>query len=177
MSRRQRTWNAVKNITIVISLIVNLVLIVALLIVVSQIGAIKATLNSVLSQLDTAFSGLGAAVVQDSIHIDQRVPVNFMLPVDQNIVAVTTDAVPLNLPASFSLGPFGQINGTVSLSLPRDLSLPIHIGMNVPVNTDIAVTFDQPVAIPLGQRGLGPVIDQLRGVTVPLLQLVETIPE
>jgi len=176
MSRSQRAWNATRNITIVISLFVNLILIVVVLVLISQIGAIKATLNGVLTQLDTAFSSLGTAVIQDNIHIDQRVPVRFDLPVDQNIIAVTTDPVPLVLPATFSLGAFGQINGTVSLALPRDLSLPIRIGMIVPVDTEIAVVFDQPVAIPLGQRGLGPVINQLRGVTVPLLQLVETIP-
>ncbi|MGH8632464.1 MAG: hypothetical protein ACREU7_17090, partial [Burkholderiales bacterium] len=70
MSRRQRAWNAVKNITIVVSLIVNLVLIVVLIILVSQLGSIKAALNGVLTQLDTAFAALGAAVVQDTIHIE-----------------------------------------------------------------------------------------------------------
>ena len=176
MSRPQRVWNAVKNVTIVMSLVVNLALIVVVLVLISQIGAIKATLNGVLTQLDSAFVSLGAAVIQDSIHIDQRVPVRFDLPVNQDITAVTLAPIPLTIPASFSLGAFGYINGTDSLSLPPDLALPIRIGMTVPVDTQIAVTFDQPVAIPLGERGLGPVISQLRGVTQPLLQLVQTIP-
>ena len=177
MSRSQRIWNAVKNITIVLSLIVNLVLIVALLIVVSQLSAIKATLIGVLTQLDTAFAALGTAVVQDTIHIDQRVPVRFDLPVvDQVGTAVVTDPVPLTIPATFSLGAFGQINGMVSLALPASLALPVRISMVVPVQNEIQVTFDQPVAIPLGERGVGPVISQLRGVTQPLLQLVQTIP-
>ncbi|HEY4689820.1 MAG TPA: hypothetical protein VIK33_10940 [Anaerolineae bacterium] len=177
MSRRQRIWNAIKNIAIVLSLIINLTLIVVVLVLVSQIGAIKATLNSVLTQLDNAFASLGTAVIQDSIHIDQRVPVHFDLPISQDISAVTTAPIPLALPASFSLGAFGQINGTVSLALPPDLVLPIRIGMTVPVNTEIAVIFDQPVVIPLGQRGLGPVIDQLRSVTRPLLQIVRSLPD
>ncbi len=177
MSRRRRVWNAVKNITIIISLVVNLVLIVALLVIASQIGNIKATLNGVVGQLDTAFTSLGAAVVQDTIHIDQRVPVRFDLAVDQLGTAVVTDPVPLVIPATFSLGAFGQINGTVSLALPRDLRLPVRINMVVPVNNEIPVVFDQPVAIPLGQRGLGPVINQLRGVTQPLLQVIQTLPD
>lgn len=176
MSRSQRVWNALKNITVVISLIVNIILISIVLILASQIGAIKATLGGIVGQLDAAFVGLGSAVIQDTIHIDQRVPVKFDLPVDQNTVAVTTDSVPLNMPASFSLGSFGQINGTVSLSLPRNLALPIRISMNVPVDSEIPVVFDQSVSIPLGAKGLGPVINQLRGVTQPLMQTIQALP-
>jgi hypothetical protein len=55
--------------------------------------------------------------------------------------------------------------------------LPVHIQMSVPVGTDIPVIFDQPVAIPLGERGLGPVIGQLRGVTLPLLQTIRSLPD
>jgi hypothetical protein len=178
VSISQRTWNALKNVTIVMSLAINIVLIVVVLILIGQIGAIKATLNGVLTQLDTAFASLGAAVVQDTIHIDQRVPVRFDLPVsDLPGTATTTEPVPLTIPASFSLGPYGQINGTVSLALPNNLRLPVRISMVVPVSNEIPVVFDQPVAIPLGQRGLGPVIDQLRGVTQPLIQLVDAIPD
>jgi hypothetical protein len=176
MSRRHRLWNAVKNITIVVSLIVNVVLIIALVVLASQVGQIKATLNGIVGQLDTAFVSLGDAVVQDNIHIAQRVPVRFDLPIDQAITVMTTQPVPLSIPATFSLGQFGQIYGTVSLALPQDLSLPILIRMVVPVQTEIPVVFEQPVSIPLGQRGLGPVVNQLRGVTFPLLQMIQGLP-
>jgi hypothetical protein len=169
-------WNALKNVTIVISLVVNIILISIVLILASQIGAIKSTLNGIVGQLDTAFVSLGNAVVKDTIHIEQSVPVQFELPIDQTVTVMTTGAVPLNIPASFSLGSFGQINGTVSLSLPRDLALPIRIQMLVPVNSQIPVVFDQPVSIPLGARGLSPVINQLRGVTQPLMQTIQALP-
>jgi len=178
MSRWQRVWNAVKNVTIVLSLIVNIVLIVVVLILISQIGNIKVTLNSILSQLDGAFSSLGAAVIEDTIHIDQRVPVRFDLPVNELPgTATTTEAVPLNIPATFSMGSTGQINGSVALALPPNLRLPVRITMVVPVSNEIPVTFDQKVSIPLGQRGLGPVIQQFRGVTQPLLQIVQSLPD
>ena len=178
MSRRQRTWNALKNIVIVMSLFVNLGLIVVLLILASQIGSIKATLNGVLGQLDTAFASLGTSVIKDTIHIEQNVPVRFDLPIaDLPGTAVTTAPVPLVIPATFSLGSFGQINGTVSLALPANLSLPMRISMVVPVNNEIRVAFDQAVSIPLGARGLGPVINQLRGVTQPLMQTIQTLPD
>jgi hypothetical protein len=47
----------------------------------------------------------------------------------------------------------------------------------VPVNSEIPVIFDQSVVIPLGARGLAPVINQLRGVTQPLMQTIQTLPD
>jgi hypothetical protein len=176
MSRRRSVWNAIKNMTIVMSLVVNVILIVVVFVLLSQLSNIKATLQGVLNQLDSAFVSLGAAVIHDNIYIDQRVPVQFDLVVDQPGAARITQAVPLSIPATFSLGSFGTINGTVSLALPPGTTLPVQINMTVPVNNEIPVTFTQPVAIPLGERGLGPVIGQLRGVTLPLLQLVQSIP-
>jgi len=177
MTRRQSVWNAIKNITIIVSLFVNVVLIVVLLVVVGQIGNIKATLNGIVGQLDAGFVSLGSAVVQDTIHIDQRVAARFDLTVDQAGSATISEDVPLNIPATFSLGSFGQIYGTVSLALPAGTRLPVQINMTVPVNNEIPVVFDQPVSIPLGQRGLGPVIQQFRSVTQPLLQTIQSLPD
>jgi hypothetical protein len=176
MSRRQSVWNAIKNISIMMSLVVNIILIVVVVVLLTQLSNIKSTLQGVLNQLDTAFVSLGAAVIHDNIYIDQRVPVKFDLTVDQLGTARITQAVPLSIPATFSLGSFGTINGTVSLALPAGTTLPVQINMTVPVDNEIPVTFAQAVAIPLGERGLGPVIGQLRGVTQPLLQLVQSIP-
>jgi len=176
MSRRQSVWNAIKNMSIIMSLVVNVILIVVVVVLLSQLSNIKATLEGVFNQLDTAFVSLGAAVIHDNIYIDQRVPVQFDLTVDQTGEALITQSVPLSIPATFSLGSFGTINGIVSLALPQGTTLPVRINLTVPVSSEIPVVFSQPVAIPLGERGLGPVIAQLRGVTQPLLQLIQSIP-
>lgn len=176
MSRRS-VWEAVKNATIVVSLVVNLILIVALVVLAGQIGNIKSTLGSIVGKLDSGFVSLGSAVVQDTIHIDQRVPVRFDLTVDQAGSAVINEAVPLNIPATFSLGAFGQIYGNVSLALPAGTRLPVQINMTVPVNNEIPVVFDQPVSIPLGQKGLGPVIEEFRSVTRPLMGMIQSLPD
>lgn len=178
MTRRQAMWNALKNITIVISLVVNTILIIALLVIVTQIGNIKATLYSVFNQLDTAFVSLGTANIQEIIRINQMVPVQFDLPIDQQGVAIILRDVPLTIPATFVLGGSGgTINGTVSLALPAGTSLPLRISMTVPVDNEIPVVFDQAISIPLGARGLGPTINELRAVTLPLLELISTLPD
>ena len=104
-------------------------------------------------------------------------PVRLYLPLQQDTSVVIQSPVPLNMPTTFSLGPFGTINGTVSLSLPSGTSLPIHISMQVPVSNTIAVKFDQPVSINLYNRGLGLVVDKLRASLAPLIHLVNQLPD
>jgi hypothetical protein len=159
------------------SLVINLILIVAVVILANQVGAIKLTLNAVLGQLDSAFEGLGQAVISDTIKIDQQVPVQFDLPLSQDTVVTTQRPVPINTQATFSLGQFGSINGTVSLQLPAGTSLPVHLELTVPVSNSIPVVFDQPVTIPLAEKGLGPVVSKLRSALAPIIDLVQKMPD
>lgn len=172
-----RMWNALKNINLIISMVVNLILIVVVVILINQVGAIKATLGSVLGQLDSAFEGLGNSSITDVIPIDQQVPIGFNLPIDQNITVETQSPVPLSVPTTFSLGAFGTINGTVSLQIPAGTSLPIHLQMTVPVSNQIPVKFDQPISINLYSKGLGPVVNKLRAALAPIIALVKQLPD
>ena len=170
-------WNALKSISLIVSMLVNLILIVVVLVLLTQIGAIKVTVAGVLGQLDSAFEDLGKSTITDTIGIKQQVPVKFDLPLDRDTTVVTTQPVPLNVPASFSLGPFGMINGTVSLQLPAGTSLPVHLNLVVPVDTQLPVVFDQPVSINLYDKGLGPVVNKLRGALAPLIHAVDQLPD
>jgi hypothetical protein len=173
----RRFWDALKTISLLVSMGVNLILIIIVAILLNQIGAIKTTVASILGQLDSAFLGLGQATIVDTIKIDQRVPVQFDLPLNQDTTVVTMAPVPIVAPTTFSLGPYGTINGTVSLALPAGTQLPVHLQMTVPVSNAIPVVFDQPVSIPLAQKGLGPVVAKLRSALGPLIQVVQQLPD
>lgn len=173
----RRVWEALKSISLFVSMIINLVLIVVVVILINQVGAIKLTLASILGQLDSAFQGLGAATIQDNIRIDQQVPVRFDLPLSQDTTVVTQAPVPINAYATFSLGQFGSINGNVSLALPAGTSLPVHLELTVPVSNSIQVAFDQPISIPLAAKGLGPVVAQLRSALGPVIGIVQELPD
>ena len=173
----RRVWEALKSISLIVSMVINLILIIVVVILINQVGAIKLTLASVLGQLDSAFQGLGAATIVDTIKIDQRVPVRFDLPLSQDTTVVTQAPVPITAYATFSLGQFGSINGTVSLALPAGTSLPVHLELTVPVSNSIPVVFDQPVSIPLAAKGLGPVVAQLRSALAPIIGLVQQLPD
>ena len=176
-SRSHRFWEAAKNISLILSMIVNLLLIIIVAVLLNQIGSIKTTLTSVLGQLDSAFAGLGQTVIHDSIAINHQVPVQFDLPLNQDTTVTTLQPVPINTHANFSLGPYGSINGTVSLNLPPGLHLPVHLQLTVPVSASIPVVFDQPVAIPVYTRGMGPVVDKLRAALGPVIGLVKQMPD
>jgi len=176
-SYRQKFWDAAKTLTLITSMIINLILIVAVVVLANQVGAIKLTLNNVLGQLDSAFEGLGQAVISDTIRISQQVPVQFDLPLKQDTVVTTQSPVPINTQATFSLGQFGSINGTVSLQLPTGTRLPVHLELTVPVSNSIPVVFDQPISIPLADKGLGPVVAKLRAALAPIIDVVEKLPD
>ena len=173
----RRVWEALKSISLFVSMIINLVLIVVVVVLINQVGAIKLTLASILGQLDSAFQGLGAATIVDTIKISQQVPVRFDLPLSQDTTVVTQAPVPISAYATFSLGQFGSINGTVSLALPTGTSLPVHLELNVPVSNSIKVAFDQPISIPLAAKGLGPVVAQLRSALGPIIGVVKQLPD
>ena len=176
-SQPRKFWDAAKTLTLIFSMFLDLILIIAVVILANQVGAIKMTLNSVLGQLDSAFTGLGQVVITDTIKINQQVPVQFDLPLKQDTVVTTRGPVPITTQATFSLGQFGSINGTVSLQLPPGTSLPVHLEMTVPVSNAIPVVFDQPVSIPLAEKGLGPVVAKLRAALGPILGLVKQMPD
>jgi septal ring-binding cell division protein DamX len=173
----RRLWRAAVALTLVASMAINLILIVVVLVLVNQVGSIKMTLNAVLGQLDSAFEGLGQAVINDTIRIDQQVPVQFDLPLEQDTTVTTQAPVPINTQATFSLGQFGSINGTVSLQLPTGTRLPVHLALTVPVSNSIPVVFDQPVSIPLAEKGLGSVVAKLRSALGPIIELVQQLPD
>lgn len=176
--RIKNAWPAFKDIAIVFSFIVNLVLVlVLLLLVLFLLTPIKNDIAMpLLGNLDTAFMHLGEAHIQDKITINQPVPVKFTLPLETETMVVLTRPVPLNVPATFSLGQFGRIQGNVSLQLPAGLTLPVWLDLDVPVDKQITVAFEQPIDIELGKAGLAGVVGELRGVLAPYLTLLKKLP-
>jgi hypothetical protein len=173
----RRVWEALKSISLFVSMIINLILIVVVVILINQVGAIKLTLGNILGQLDSAFQGLGASSIVDTIKINQQVPVRFDLPLNQDTTVVTQAPVPIDAYATFSLGQYGNINGMVSLALPAGTSLPVHLELNVPVSSSIPVVFDLPISIPLAERGLAPVVAKLRSALGPIIKIVQQLPD
>ncbi len=196
-------WAAFKDIAIVFSFVVNLILVLVLLIAIIPLLQLKSSfLEPLLNDLDQAFLGLAETQIDTVVNVDQTIPIRFTLPLSQPLPldfdlpinqatdVILRDSVPLQVQASFVLpGGGGSINGTVSLALPAGMRLPVNLEMVVPVETTIPVVMnvpvDQmvpiqmeiPVQIPLGEAGLDPAVQELRDVFTPLNVLLDKIPD
>lgn len=177
-TRKYHFWEAFKNFALIFSFIVNLVLILVLLLAIKPVFMAKSQVaQPLLSDLDTAFKHLGETHIKSTVSVNHQLPVVFDLPLKQNTVVVLTEPVPLNAPATFALpGGGGSINGMVSLYLPVGMQLPVNLDLIVPVSTTVPVNMQIPVEIPLDQAGMGPAIEELRGVFRPLGATLESLP-
>jgi hypothetical protein len=200
-------WEKFKNFAIGFSFIVNaitvLLLVVGSMPALQVAFAVKNdTVEPLLNDLDAAFVELGESEINTTIDIDEPVgirfdlpldqplPIDFQLPIQQDTVVVLTEPVPLSMPARFNLpGGGGTINGTVSLALPVGMRLPVRLDMlvpvsqtipvrmNVPVDQTVPIRMSVPVNIKLGEAGLDPAVQDLRGVFQPVNQMVQSLPD
>jgi hypothetical protein len=200
-------WEAFKNVAIVFSFVVNLVLVILLLaLLVPGVRTLLVLRNGLLepliADLDGAFVSLGEATIETNVQIEDQIPIGFTLPLDEQLpidfnlaidkgtLVVLSESVPLSVPARFTLpGGGGAINGQVSLSLPQGMILPVRLNLvvpvsqtipvklDVPVNQSVPIRMDVPVQITLGESGLDPVVGELRQALVPARRLVDRLPK
>ncbi len=171
-------WNAFKDIAIIFSFIVNIILVLVLLLSPKPIFMAKSQVaEPLLTDLDSAFAALGETVIKSQVYITDTMAVVFDLPLSQNTNVVLVEPVPIQAPATFIFpSGGGAIHGIVQLVLPEGLSLPVALNLMVPVNTTVPVVMRVPVEIPLADAGMGPAIEQLRAVFKPLTGALQSLP-
>jgi hypothetical protein len=181
MERLESLWLAFEKFAIAFSFVVTFTLVITLLalgiglwkVAPALPGLRDGTVCPLLTDVEGLLTDLEAAVITSTVPISQTIPVVFDVPLDTNTTAVLNEAVPLNRPTTMTLpGGGGQINGTVYLTLPKGQQLPVHLSMTVPVRQNLPVQMNVPVAIPLQDTELGPIIDKLQGLLMPYLDLL-----
>ncbi len=179
MQRVKFLWNAFKNVALLFSFIVNLVLVITLIIVVSLIFQIKNGIaEPLIDGLHGSFVGLDHATIDRIIPVRDRIPVQFTLPLEQATTVVLTSPVPLQANAQFVLpGGGGAINGTVNLQLPVGMELPVRLDMDVPVDTTIPVSLNVRAVIPIEETQLHDPIDNLRALLEPFVRALDNLPD
>ncbi|MEA3308247.1 MAG: hypothetical protein U9Q70_01870, partial [Chloroflexota bacterium] len=154
-ARKFNFWPAFKNFAIIFSFVVNFILILVLLLSPGPLLMAKSQLaEPLLDDLDAAFEALGETEIETTVDIDEEIPVQFILQLDQVTEVVVVEPVPLNAPATFQLpGWGGSINGTVSLNLPVSMTLPVALSLEVPVDESVPVQMEVDVVIGLNEAG------------------------
>lgn len=178
-SEIRKIWGAFKDVAIVFSFIVNIVLIIVLLLSPEPLFMTKNEIaEPILLDLDNAFEALGETTIQTTVQINHMLPISFEVPLQQETAVILNKAVPLSVPATFYLpSGGGSINGVVSLELPSGQALPVTLDFTIPVASSIPVEFSVPVEIQLYDAGMGPAIEELRAVFQPLTSFVEELPD
>lgn len=132
------------------------------------------TTRGTVDQLMTSIEGLQSAHIRTTIPINQQLPIALEVPVNQQTAVRTTAAVPLVVPATFTLpGGGGQINGSVALALPAGLELPINLNMTIPISSSVPVQFDVPVDIAMQDTELADDFNQLHTLVEPAAKLIK----
>jgi hypothetical protein len=178
--RRTSFWEAFKNLAIVFSFTVNLILVIVLLLLVQSVIFPTKTdvVEPMLDNLQGAVNALDDATIVRTISIDEQVPVNFTLPLKQSTTVVLSRDVEINRPAQFVFpAGGGYIQGNVILTLPAGQELPILLDMDVPVNNQIPVQFPVEVTIPLRETELNRVVIELNSVLGPVRDLLDSLPD
>jgi hypothetical protein len=137
-----------------LSLIVNAILVGALFRMSGQIIDLKTTMNGLLNGLYGNIIGMDNASITTTITVEAQVPVNFMVPIQQNTDVALTEN--LAIPHAYVVINSGglSINAPASITLPAGTNLPIALNIAVPVQFTVPLTLQLPVNIPLSQTGL-----------------------
>jgi hypothetical protein len=170
----------------IISLAVNIILFVILIMLGTQIFAIKSVLEDQLIgglydsfvQMDQA-SIVTTIQVSDTIQVNDTIPVVFTLPVKQETEVVLTRDAPIKKATVF-------LNGApvpTDIILRRGTKLTIFLDMDVPVdqvvpvNLTVPVQLTVPVDIPLDQTELHQPFVGLQEVLLPYKDLLAQMPD
>jgi len=169
-----------------ISLTINIVLIVVLFIVAQNLFAITGTLETHLIEgLNIRFNQLDNAqikttvIVEDTIQVNDEIPVVFDLPLQQNTTVTLTRDTPVKKALVY-------LNGTPvptdiilrkGTSLDIALNLTVPVDQTVPVVLEVPVKMEVPVDIALKQTSLhDPFYELQEKVLQPYVELLEELP-
>jgi hypothetical protein len=169
----------------IISLTVNIILIVILIILGSQIFSIKAVVEDQLIgglydsfvQMDQG-SIVTTIYVSDTIQVKDTIPVVFTLPLQQETEVVLTRDAPIKKATVFLNG----VGVPTDIILKKGTKLNIYLDMNVPVDQvipvelTVPVQLSVPVDIPLDQTELHHPFVGLQEVLLPYKALLEDLP-
>jgi hypothetical protein len=178
--RKEKIGPAFWTLTGMLSLIVNLILIVALVSLAQQLFTLKSLVkDQVLGGLHDNFAKMDDAHIRTTIPISTFVPAKFDLPLSTNTMVILTEDTQI-LGATiyeFSAGELFIRRASTNIILPRGTRLPVELNLVVPVDQQIPVNLVVEVDIPLNQTDLHEPFVGLQDVVKPYYNLLENLPE
>jgi hypothetical protein len=115
------------------------------------------------------FEKMDAASIRTNVQVDTTIPVQFDLQLErETTVVLTQDVAITNALVTVNTGGLNITRANTTIVLPQGTSLPVFLSLTVPVDTQVEVTLDVPVDIPLSQTELHEPFVGLQDVIKPL---------
>ncbi len=159
----------------ILSLIVNLVLIIALLVVWVNLQTLGVSLSTALSMgngllggLYTNFEKMDRAHITTTIPVTTEIPVKFDLQLNQQTNVVLSQKVTINNAlVTVRTESMNITNALATIVLPEGTNLPVFFNLTVPVDKMVPVALNVNVDIPLEQTQLHEPFVGLQDVVKP----------
>lgn len=161
-----------------LSVMLNIILLVAVLILMGQLFKIKSLVtDDVVGGLYYNFLLMDQAKIVTTVQVEETIPVQFDLPLKQKTRVVLTKDTPIqDASVSMSTGGLNIVQAPTDIVLPAGTVLPVELDLVVPVDTHIPVTLTVPVDIPLNQTDLHQPFVGLQDVVSPFYWLLIKLP-
>jgi len=173
-----KPWQAFKNVAVLFSFTMNVVLLVFLIITaLFVLPIIKQVAAPVVDGLNDTFVDMGDAHIRETIAINHVMEIAFDLPIDTQTTATLVEPVPMSVPTTFVLpAGGGTLNGTVNFQLPPGIQLPVQLNLIVPVSKTVPIDLAVDVDIPLEETDLGQPLTDLYALFAPLDEFLSNLP-
>jgi hypothetical protein len=176
--RRLELWPAFKNIAIIFSFSLNMIMLV--LVIIAAFWIIPSTnqlAKPIITKLSKSVEDMVSAEINQTIQVNDQIPITFDLPVSAFTSVELTAAVPMAVTTSFVLpNGGGNINGTVYFELPQGTLLPVALNIMVPVSQTVPIDLAIDVNIPLDETEMGPPLMGLKEVIAPIEEFLSDFP-
>lgn len=165
----------------VVSMLVNIGVVIALVVIVQWLGGTEASLafakgqaTGLLGGLHENFVKMDEASITTTIHVEKDIPVQFSLNVSGNTIVTLSENVPISGARVTLLNGDLIKNESAYIVLPAGTKLPVFIeNLVVPVDKTVPVVLDVPVDIPLNTTELHDPFVGLRKVVEPYYCLLQ----
>jgi len=174
------------TLTSLVSMIVNIVLVVALILIARQLFMLKEVIGTgLINGLYDNFVLMDDAHIQTTITVSDTIQVVDDIPVVFDLLLSQDTSVTLVQDTSIQ-GATVYLNGspvTLDIVLPSGTPLNINLNLTVPVNQTIPVVLNVPVQlqvpvdIPLNQTQLHEPFTGLQGVVFPYREILQDLPD
>jgi hypothetical protein len=168
------------TISSIVSMAVNIILIVILISLGSQLFALKHLVEQqLLGGLYENFVEMDKAHIRTSIPVAAQVPAKFDLPLSTNTTVTLTEDTYLTNATIYELnaGALYISRAATNIILPAGTQLPVALNLTVPVDQQIPVNLMVDVDIPLNQTDLHKPFVGLQEVVKPYYTYLNSLPD